>query len=368
MTEGERPAVGATGWRPEYLAAIVDSSDDAIIGKTLDGTIISWNVGAQRIYGYTADEAIGRPIAMLVPADHPDEIPQILGRLRRGERVEHYRTTRIRKDGQPISVSVTISPVRDSEGVIVGASAIARDITAQERAVQEALELREQFVSIAAHELRSPMTTFFARLQLAERRLARSDLDRDALRHDIAQAMRGAHRLRLLIDRLLDFTRLSAGRLDIERAPTDLVGSVRTVAEALAEASGRDIVVHAPERSDANHMNVDQVRIEQVIANLIDNAVKYSPDGTPIDVAVEAEDGRVFVAVSDRGPGVPEHERARIFEPFQRASPDTRGVGLGLHVAREIVRLHGGSLRVEDAEGGGARFVMMVPKHVQPSG
>src|SRR5438105_15033250 len=138
MPVNELPADAPARWSPEYLAAIVDSSDDAIIGKTLDGTIISWNPGAQRIYGYTAEEVVGQPIAILVPRDRPNELPAILERLRRGERISHYRTERIRKDGKRVTISVTISPVRDSAGAVIGASAIARDITEQEQAIQKA--------------------------------------------------------------------------------------------------------------------------------------------------------------------------------------------------------------------------------------
>ena len=151
-TDAPEHAKQATALSPEYLAAIVDSSDDAIIGKTLDGTIISWNRGAEHMYGYTADEAIGQPISILVPIDHPDELPAIMGRLRRGERIDHYKTVRIRKDGRRVEISVTISPVRDADGTIIGASAIARDISEQEKAIEEALRLREDFIAIAAHE------------------------------------------------------------------------------------------------------------------------------------------------------------------------------------------------------------------------
>src|SRR3989441_3725112 len=149
-------------WSPEYLAAIVDSSDDAIIGKTLDGTIISWNPGAERIYGYPADEMIGRSISTLVPADHPNELPAIFRRLRDGERIDHFQTTRIRKDGQRITVSVTISPVRDEHGQIVGASAVARDITAPQQTMSGAMRPRAEVISIPAHQLRPPLPTPYA--------------------------------------------------------------------------------------------------------------------------------------------------------------------------------------------------------------
>jgi PAS domain S-box-containing protein len=353
----------ATGWSPEYLAAIVDSSDDAIIGKTLDGTIISWNRGAEHLYGYTSEEVIGRPISLLVPSDRPDEVPAILDRLRRGERIDHYKTVRVRKDGQRLDVSVTISPVHGADGTIIGASAIARDITEQERAIQKALRLREDFISVAAHELRTPLTTVFARLQLAERRLSRGDYDREALKRDVEIVRTGADRLRGLLERLLDISRIRSGRLELDRAPADLVALTRRVARELGENAGREITVRGPSSSN-EPATVDAVRVEEVLTNLIDNAIKYGGADRPIDVDIAEEPTFVRVSVSDRGPGVAPEERALIFEPFHRASRDTRGVGLGLHVAREIVRLHGGALAVEDRPGGGATFVLVLPKVV----
>ena len=360
-TAARQDAKGTAGLSPEYLAAIVDSSDDAIIGKTLDGTIISWNRGAERLYGYTADEVIGRPISLLVPEDRPDEIPAILDRLRRGERFDHYKTVRVRKDGRRLQISVTISPVRDASGTIIGASAIARDISEQERAIQEALRLREDFISIAAHELRTPLTTVFARLQLAERRLGRDGYDRDALRRDVEIVRQGTARLRNLLERLLDISRIRSGRLELNREPTDLVAVARRVATELGENADHEIVVRGP-TSSVESADVDAVRIEEVLTNLIDNALKYGAPDQPIEMEVAEDPTLVRVSVSDRGPGVAPEERERIFEPFHRVSRDSRGVGLGLHVAREIVKLHGGTLTVEERAGGGATFVLVVPK------
>ena len=361
--EGLRPGE----WSPELLAAIVDSTDDAIIGKTLDGTIISWNAGAERLYGYTADEVIGRPISILVPPDRPDELPAIFERLRRGERIDHYKTTRIAKDGKRVSISVTISPVHDADGTIVGASAIARDITEQERAIQEALRLREDFISIAAHELRTPLTTVSARLQLAERRISRPDYDRDALRRDLEIVRTGARKLGNLLERLLDISRIRSGRLELDRQPADLVALARTVGRELGENAGREVTVRGPS-SGTEPASVDVIRIEEVLTNLIDNALKYGAADKPIEVDIDEEPAFVRITVSDRGPGVRLEEHERIFEPFHRASPGTKGVGLGLHVAREMVRLHEGSLTVEDRVDGGARFVLVLPKVASGAG
>jgi PAS domain S-box-containing protein len=350
-------------WAPEYLAAIVDSTDDAVIGKTLDGTIISWNKGAERIYGYDAAEVLGRPISILIPPDRTNELPAILARISRGERIDHYLTKRARKDGRVIDVSVTISPVQDETGRIIGASAIARDVTAQEQTTKEAIRIRDEFISVAAHELRTPLTTMYARLQLVERRLAREDLDPATVLHDITLVRQAADRLKALIDRLLDVSRIKSGQLQVERAATDVGAMIESVALMLAETSGRQITLRASDSLENYQAAVDGVRIEEVVVNLIDNAVKYSPRDTAIDVELASTPDAIRIAVRDHGPGIRTDDRARIFEPFHRSSNAAPGVGLGLHIAKEIVELHGGTLTVEAPIDGGSRFVVTMPRN-----
>jgi len=354
------------GWAPEYLAAIVDSTDDAVIGKTLDGTIISWNKGAQRVYGYTVDEVVGRPISILIPPDRADELPSILSRIARGERIDHYLTKRVRKDGVVIDISVTISPVQDAAGKIVGASAIARDVTAQQYETKEALRIRDEFISVAAHELRTPLTTMFARLQLVERRLERNDLDPAMVLRDITLVRQAADRLKVLIDRLLDISRIRSGQLQVERQSTDIAAMIESVALMLAETSARQIAVLASDPPESYRMAVDGMRIEEVVVNLVDNAVKYSPRDTPIDIELSSTSDAIRIAVRDRGPGIEIADRTRIFEPFHRSSPTgVPGVGLGLHIAKQIVELHGGALTVETPADGGSRFVVTIPRNVE---
>jgi PAS domain S-box-containing protein len=352
------------GWAPEYLAAIVDSTDDAVIGKTLDGTIISWNKGAERIYGYAAAEVVGKPISILIPPDRPNELPSILSRIARGERIDHYLTKRARKDGQVLDVSVTISPVEDETGKIVGASAIGRDVTAQEMATKEALRIREEFISVAAHELRTPLTTLYARLQLIERRLERRQVDANVVLRDVTLVRQAADRLKALIDRLLDVSRITSGQLQVERQSTDIGAMIESVALMLAETSGRQITLRGSDAPQSHWAAVDGVRIEEVVVNLIDNAVKYSPADTPIDVELDSTPDAIRIAVRDRGPGIRTEEHLRIFEPFHRLSNSTGpGVGLGLHIAKQIVELHGGTITVEPPVDGGSRFVVTVPRN-----
>jgi len=354
------------GWAPEYLAAIVDSTDDAVIGKTLDGTILSWNKGAERIYGYAPDEVVGRPISVLIPADRADELPAILSRIARGERIDHYLTKRVRKDGVVLDISVTISPVQDATGKIVGASAIARDVTAQQYETKEALRIREEFISVAAHELRTPLTTMFARLELVQRRLARNELDPAIVLRDLTLVRQAADRLKVLIDRLLDISRIRSGQLQVERSSIDIAPMIESVALMISETSARQITVLAPDPPESYRMDVDGLRIEEVVVNLIDNAVKYSPKDTPVDVELRSTPDAIRIAVRDRGPGIEIADRTRIFEPFHRSSSSgVPGVGLGLHIAKQIVELHGGALNVETPADGGSRFVVTIPRDLE---
>jgi signal transduction histidine kinase len=263
-----------------------------------------------------------------------------------------------------IDVSVTISPVQDETGKIIGASAIARDVTAQEEMTKEALRIREQFISVAAHELRTPLTTLYARLQLVERRLARNEVDAAIMLRDVTLVRQAADRLKALIDRLLDISRITTGQLQLERAETDIAAMTESVGSMLAEISGRRITVRASDSPETFRAAVDGVRIEEVVVNLIDNAVKYSPDDTPIDVELGSTPDAIRIAVRDRGPGIRTAERDRIFEPFHRSSSiGGPGVGLGLHIAREIVELHGGTLTLEAPADGGSRFIVTVPRN-----
>ncbi|HSD80636.1 MAG TPA: PAS domain S-box protein, partial [Solirubrobacteraceae bacterium] len=200
-----------------HLAAIVESSDDAIISKTLDGTILSWNAGAERLYQYTADEMIGQPLSLIVPPDEPDELAGIMARLRRGERIEHYETERVRKDGRRVQVSVTISPVRNAAGEIVGASAIARDVGAQRRqerdaqaaterarrAAEEASRTKDEFLAMVSHELRTPLNAIAGWLHVLR---AKRD-DPALVERALDTVQRNTRLLTRIVDDLFDVSR-----------------------------------------------------------------------------------------------------------------------------------------------------------------
>ena len=362
------------------LAAIVESSDDAIIGKTLEGIIVDWNRGAERLYGYTAAEVIGRPISLLIPLDRPDELPSIMAQLKRGERIDHYETERITKEGRRISVSVTISPIRNSAGRLIGASAIAHDISERRqierereellvreqeaRAISEAaLRVRDEFLSIASHELRSPLATVKGHAQMALRRLDRDgQLEPEravaALRAIVCQS----DKLDRLVGQLLDVSRLELGKLQLEPQTIDVAAVVgEVVSSAQARGVGHVIALTAPSSLEAEG---DPLRIEQVLTNLLDNAIKYSPEGGTIEVVVSRPTGdRMEIAVRDHGLGIPPEKRALIFERFYQAHGNGHksGLGLGLYVSRQIVELHGGELTAEFPSDGGSRFIVRLP-------
>jgi PAS domain S-box-containing protein len=363
------------------LAAIVDSSDDAIIGKTLDAIIVSWNAGAEWLYGYSAAEMVGQPIAILIPPDHPDELPTIMNRLKRGERIEHFETQRVHKDGTRLTVSLTISPIRDNTGTIIGASAIARDVTehrrteaereqllARERAAlaeaQEALRLRDVFLSVAAHELKSPLTSLLGNTQLLQRRLEREGLLVGRHARVTQVIVEQAQRLNKMVTALLDVSRIATGQLSIEPAPVDLCALVQRIVDEVRPTLDKHTVeCQIPEETVL--IDGDVLRLEQVLHNLVTNAIKYSPQGGPVVVHLERDGDQARIAVTDRGMGIPKTDQPQLFERFYRASnahlQHPTGMGIGLFVVKEIVGLHGGSVEVSSTEGEGSTFTVTLP-------
>jgi PAS domain S-box-containing protein len=363
----------------ERLAAIVESSDDAIIGKTPEGIITSWNQGAQRIYGYTAAEVVGRPISLLIPEDRPDELPGIMRRLNRGERIDHFETERMTRDGRRITVSVTISPIRDTDGTVIGASAVAREITDQKRLEREqeellaresaaraeaeaALRLRDEFLSIASHELRTPLSSLKGYTQLALRRIERTgEVDKEHAVETLQAIARQTDRLDGLLGHLLDMSRLDAGKLVLDRQLLNLSTLVaQAVDAARARGSTHPITLKAPETLQ---IQVDPLRLEQVFGNLLDNAIRYSPEKGPIEVEVTPTDGGAWISVRDHGLGISPEQRPRIFERYYQAHGGgfRSGLGLGLHISKQILELHGGNISVEFPPDGGSRFVVDLP-------
>lgn len=339
------------------LAAIVESSDDAIISKDLNGVIASWNAGAERLFGYRAEEAIGKSITMLIPPDRHDEEPAILARIRRGERVDHYETVRRRKDGTLLDISLTISPVVDGRGTIVGASKIARDITAQRSLERQ----KDAFIGVASHELKTPVTSIKGYAQLLGRRFRSAGDERAS--EMLGKLARQVDKLTGLIEDLLDVTRIESGELPLRLSPFDLNELIDEIVEEGQRTTDGHVIVR--ELAAPVTLVADRDRIGQVLTNLLANAIKYSPQADRIQVRSMREGDDVVVAVQDFGIGIPATEQTHIFERFFRVEGENRagypGLGLGLYIAAEFVKRHGGAIRVESEEGVGTTMAFSLP-------
>jgi PAS domain S-box-containing protein len=340
------------------LASIVESSDDAIIGWSPDLRITSWNPGAERMYGYAAEEALGQPFPMLVPADRRHEIEGFVERLRRGEHLQGQETVWLRKDGRPIDVSLTISATRDEADRLTGFSTIARDVT-ERKAIER---LKDEFLATVSHELRTPLSAIRGHIELV--------LDGDAgpvtelQRQFLDIATQSTDRLGALINDLLDMEKIEAGKMQIRQEPVDLAVVLHGVVSTFRHEAERKGLGFRAEIADRLVVIGDQDRLIQVFANLVSNAIKYTPRG---EIGVEAarRAGRVVVAVHDTGIGIAAEDRPQLFSKFfrsqDRAVRAAGGTGLGLVIAKGIVERHGGTIEVESEKGAGTRFTVTLP-------
>ena len=362
------------------LAAIVESSDDAIVGKGLDGIITDWNAGAERLFGYSRTEAIGRPVLMLVPPERRDEEERILAALRRGERIDHFETERVRKDGARLQVSISVSPIKDRAGRISGAAKIARDIGARKeieaererllhservlRAEAEAASrAKDTFLATVSHELRTPLSPILAWARM----LREGKLDDGKVRQAIVTIERNARSQVQLIDDLLDVSRIVAGKLRLQMRPTALAPVIEAAVEVVRPAAdAKGVRLEVLLDSEVSNVAGDPERLQQVVWNLLSNAVKFTPKGGRVQVLLERVDSRVEIAVSDTGLGIKGNFLPHIFERFQQADAGYArqhgGLGLGLAIVRHIVELHGGTVHVEsEGEGKGSTFTVKLP-------
>jgi PAS domain S-box-containing protein len=361
------------------LAAIVESSDDAIVSKSLDGIITSWNAAAERMFGYTAAEAIGQSIYLIIPEDRRVEELDVLARLRRGEKVDHFETIRRTKQGELRYISLTVSPVRDGTGRIIGASKVARDITGQKRAEAErqnllekaqearkeaerALQSRDEFLATVSHELRSPLNAIVGWTHL----LRTGGLDREGTRRAIETIHRNAMVQNQLIADILDVQRLSSGKLRLNmREAVDLALAVEAAIDTVRPAAHAKGITITPAVHDVPTVPADPERIQQIVWNLLSNAVKFTPDQGEVEVALRDAGTHVEIKVQDSGPGIKPEFLPFVFERFrQDASTGRRngGLGLGLAIVRHITELHGGTVSAANREEGGALFTVRLPR------
>ena len=370
----------------QQFAAIVSSSEDAIVGEALDGTITSWNVAAERLFGYSASEVIGRSIDLLEPPRPEDATGVTLLRIRKGERVQQYDTTRKRKDGERVSVSITVSPILDANGRILGSSRIIRDIGERKRAevalrasaaalenakkaAEEASQAKDHFLATLSHELRTPLTPALTSAQLLERR---SDLP-PRFRPAIELIRRSIELEALLVDDLLDLTKIARGKIELRREPVDLHVIVQNVADIC-----RSDILHKRQalaldlRATEHHSEADAARIQQVLWNLIKNSVKFTSEDGSITIRTEnPEPKQIRISIVDNGVGIRPDLLARIFQPFEQG-PNAAlprhgghgglgGLGLGLSISKTLVELHGGTIYAQsEGEGRGSVFTVVL--------
>ncbi|MFG0330869.1 MAG: nitrogen regulation protein NR(II) [Phycisphaerales bacterium] len=352
------------------VAAIVESSDDAIVGLSLDGVITSWNAGAEGLYGYSPDEIVGRPITALVPDDYLDEIESMLERMRRGERIKHIETTRVARDGRRLEISLSMSPVRDATGELVGVSSIARDITqgkrtaaALERAVADLRRRNEEireFLSIIAHDLKHPLVSLRGLLQLIEED-AGETLDEES-REYLDLALDECSRMAEMLGQFSELARIQQSTPRTERASVYEV--VKRCADRFAApARGRKIRVVT--RTLDQEAVFARAFVEEALTNLIDNAVKYGcgEEGATIEIDAEIRGGELIVSVRDFGPGIPQDRHATVFHPFRRLVSDDEvpGSGLGLAATRRLIEVTGGRIELDSDVGRGACFTLYTP-------
>jgi PAS domain S-box-containing protein len=371
----------------QVLAAIVASSDDAIVSKTLDGTITAWSPGAERMFGYTRDEAIGQNIMLIVPPDRSTEEDAVLARIRRGERVGSLETVRVAKDGGRVDVELSVSPVRNAAGDVTGASKIARDISDRRRAEETHAALlegaeaaraeadaanrrKDQFLAILSHELRTPLSSMLGWVQMLRNRQVPPERTQHALdvihRNSVLQAR--------LIDDLLDVARIEAGKLHLDKQPIQLVGIIDDAIDTLQrDVAAQEVVLTRHLDPGAGVVCGDPTRLEQIVVNLLSNAVKFTPPGGRIDVRLDRDGDHARIVVSDNGIGIEADAVRQIFERFAQVKsvtgPAYGGLGLGLAIVRHLAELHGGTVSAySQGHGQGATFTVRLPIMSEPVG
>ena len=348
------------------LAAIVASSDDAILSTTLDGKILTWNVGAERLFGYSAEEAIGRSITILAPPERGDEPRRLLECLRRGQRVQHYETVRVAKGGQHLEVSLTMSPIVDVSGRILGASKLVRDVSQSKRAeaaLREADRRKDEFLAILAHELRNPLAPIRNSLQILRMTSAR---DSEAARIGEMMERQVNHMVRL-VDDLMEVSRITRGKIGLRKEPVAIAAIIEGAVETsrpLIEARGHRLELEVA--SEPLAIEGDPVRLTQVVANLLNNAAKYTDPGGRISLTVRREGAAVVISVVDTGTGIPPEMLRRVFDLFTQGERNAErvegGLGIGLTLVKNLVEMHGGTVAAfSEGTGRGSEFVVRLP-------
>jgi PAS domain S-box-containing protein len=339
-----------------HWAAIIESSYDSIISKSVEGYITIWIKGAQQLYGYTPEEIIGKPVSILMPPEKKDDFPFIMKQLHEGKRVEHYETKRMTKNGRILDVSITVSPIRDTAGNIIGASKIARDIT--EHVENE--RRRDEFISTASHELKTPITSQKMYGELLEQLIEKNGHTQYKLYIQKMNAQ--TVKLEKLINDLLELSRVQTGHLRLENEPFIIDSLVYEVVDDIQAITKHNIICKG---KTEKKIRGDKNRIEQVLMNLLSNATKYSPKAKKIVVSLTVKKDNVVISVQDFGIGIAKEYHEKIFERFFRVTGlDEKtypGMGIGLDFSQEIVNRHQGTMWVESEKDKGSTFYVALP-------
>jgi len=370
-----------------YLAAIAESSDDAIIAKDLDGVIRWCNESATRMFGYSDDELIGQPVRMLIPPGRQHEEDDILARIRAGERIDHFETVRVRKDGTLIHISLTVSPVRNAAGTIIGVSKVARDITERIQAAamtaahqvererlleseclarseaEKASRMKDDFVAMVSHELRTPLNAIMGWTQL----MSQGRSDAAVIDRGLDVVARNTRVQAQLIADLLDVSRIVSGKLQLEIQPADMASILRDAIDAVhGEAAQKEITIVPSVGVGLTPIEGDPSRLQQVIWNLLSNAIKFTPAGGRVTVDLSRRGEGLVLVVADTGAGIAPEVLPHIFDRFHQADRSiTRrfgGLGLGLSIVKHLVQLHGGTVSATSpGPGAGTTITVELP-------
>ena len=362
------------------LAAIVNSADDAIVSKTLDGVITSWNRAAQAMFGWTAAEAVGQRITLIIPRERWPEQDEVLARVCKGESIDHFDTVRVRKSGERIDVSLTVSPVKDARGRIIGASKIARDVSDRKRAEAERTKLlqtvqqareeaeelnrsKDQFLAMLSHELRTPLNAIFGWARM----LQSAAMDEATSRRAIDAILRNATAQVQLVEDLLDVSRIITGKMRLDVQWLDLKSVIESALDAVQPAaSAKGLKIETVLDPNAGPVVGAADRLRQVVWNLLMNAIKFTPRDGRVQVHLRKLKSHVEIVVSDSGEGIQPEILPFIFDRFRQGDSTTTrphgGLGLGLALVRHLVDLHGGRVRAaSEGPGRGATFVVELP-------
>ncbi|GAA4101968.1 PAS domain S-box protein [Mucilaginibacter panaciglaebae] len=352
--ELQNQALLDAGAENRKLAAVVESSNDPIISMTREGIIISWNDAAQRTFGYTADELIGQSIMKIVPPERQQEEIELLTRLENGEGIEQFETQRITKNKKILEVSLTISPVKDAQGRIIGSSKIARDISEKKQEERR----KNDFIGMVSHELKTPLTSIrsYVQILLAEAKKRSSDaFIINALTRADVQTRKMSH----MIQDFLNLARLEEGKIQLQQNIFELqplIEEIASDAQALTTA-------HHIQFNNCTGVKVkaDREKIGQVLMNLLTNAIKYSPKGGDITITGTPQTDKITIRVADHGVGIGATEQKKLFQRFYRVENEqiqvVSGFGIGLYLVSEMLRYHNSQIEVESQEGVGSSFI-----------